>query len=53
VRHLQARHSEREFLHGLLARGGIALRLHLRCKDLLVAARDVGEQPAVTKQWMR
>jgi hypothetical protein len=36
VRHLQARHSEREFLHGLLARGGIALRLHLRCKGLLV-----------------
>ena len=36
VRHLQARHSERALLHHLLARGGIALRLHLWRKGLLV-----------------
>ena len=41
LRHLQARHSERALLHHLLARGGIALRLHLRCKGLLVAANIV------------
>jgi hypothetical protein len=40
VRHLQARHREREFLHRLLAWGGIALRLHLRCKGLLVVRRE-------------
>ena len=33
---LQARHSEQEFLHGLLVGRGIALRLHLGCKGLLV-----------------
>ena len=41
LRHLQVRHSERALLHHLLARGGIALRLHLRCKGLLVAANIV------------
>jgi hypothetical protein len=39
VRRLQARHSEQEFLHGLLVGRSIALRLHLRRKGLLVAAR--------------
>ena len=49
---LQARHSERAFLHHLLARGGIALRLHLRCKGFLVAANIVivsnSVQPVIT-----
>ena len=36
VRSLQARHSETEFLHGLLVGRGIALCVYVRCKGLLV-----------------
>src|SRR5262249_19620605 len=61
VRHLQARYSEREFLHGLLARGGIALRLHFRRKGLLVGpaqdqpfqTRGIGSMRRPTLAWPR
>src|SRR5262245_34978109 len=52
---------QREFLHGLLARGGIALRLHFRRKGLLVGpaqdqpfqTRGIGSMRRPTRAWPR